>query len=306
MGPPRGRHRRTGRARPGGRAAARACPANGPSTASWRATATGDRRSSPSIPRSSIEPLRSVRDPWNRRRYLLANTHPGSVAVARLTVAGIEPITLVSVYGVMDGSSVSTMLRIMADLVPLFDSPDGARVILGGDFNVSRAGKDARYLARSEAVLGAIRSLGPGGGEDDRGGATGTVGRLLVRVRRGPATTSATWGRTELDHLFLSPALAPQVTALTVDPACRRGGTVGPRAARARPRAHGGAHAPRLGRGVVRRGDRPPPRPRGPRRRREARVLGGPEGTRARRQPRASPPRCSPASRPTASPPSPS
>ena len=111
-------------------------------------------------PAVTIEPLRSVRGPWNRRRFLLANTHPGSVAVARLTVAGIEPITLVSVYGVMDGSSVSTMLRITADLVPLFDSPHGARVILGGDFNVSRAGKDPRYVARSEAVLGAIRSLG--------------------------------------------------------------------------------------------------------------------------------------------------
>ena len=105
-------------------------------------------------PAVTIEPLRSVRGPWSRRRFLLANTHPGSMAVARLTIAGIEPITLVSVYGVMDGSSVSTMLRIAADLVPLFDSPHGARVILGGDFNVSRAGKDPRYLARSEAVLG--------------------------------------------------------------------------------------------------------------------------------------------------------
>jgi hypothetical protein len=87
-------------------------------------------------PAIKLEPLRSVRIPWSRRRYLLENTHPGSVAIARLTVADIEPITVVSVYGVMDGSVVSTMLRVIADLVPLFDSPYGARVILGGDLNV--------------------------------------------------------------------------------------------------------------------------------------------------------------------------
>ena len=167
-------------------------------------------------PAVTIEPLRSVRNQWSRRRYLLANTHPGSVAIARLTVAGIEPITLVSVYGVMDGSSVSTMLRITADLVPLFDSPHGARVILGGDFNVSRAGKDPRYLARSEAVLAAIRSLGlveaktivsepPAPSPECWCGSGGSCDHI------------PTWGRTELDHLFLSPALASQVTALTVD-----------------------------------------------------------------------------------------
>ena len=74
-------------------------------------------------PGVSIEPLRSVRSQWNRRRFLLANTHPGSVAIAQLTVPGIQPITLVSVYGVLDGSAVSTMFRVVADLVPLFDSP---------------------------------------------------------------------------------------------------------------------------------------------------------------------------------------
>ncbi|MEO8463121.1 MAG: hypothetical protein ABI555_07900, partial [Chloroflexota bacterium] len=36
-------------------------------------------------PRVSLEPLRSVRNAWSRRRFLLANTHPGSVAVAELS-----------------------------------------------------------------------------------------------------------------------------------------------------------------------------------------------------------------------------
>ena len=167
-------------------------------------------------PAVAIEPLRSVRTQWSRRRFLLEHTHPGSVAIARLTVPDIEPITLVSVYGVMDGSAVSTMLRIVADLVPLFDSPYGARVILGGDFNVSRSGKDPKHIARAEAVFAAIHSLGL------------LEAKTLVAER--PAAPSdcpcgagetcdhvATWGRTELDHLFLSPSLGGQVRAVSVD-----------------------------------------------------------------------------------------
>ena len=88
-------------------------------------------------PAVSIEPIRSVRNPWSSRRYLLDQSHPGSVAVARLTVPGIQPITLVSVYGLLDGSALASMHRVVADLLPLFDSPDGARVILGGDLNVT-------------------------------------------------------------------------------------------------------------------------------------------------------------------------
>jgi len=167
-------------------------------------------------PGVTIEPLRSVRNPWSRRRFLLANTHPGSVAVAQLTVPGIQPLTLVSVYGVMDGSALSTVYRVIADLLPLFDSPQGARVILGGDLNVSGATTDPKYLARAEAVLGAIRSLGlveaktlvadpPASASDCACGDGGACGHI------------ATWGKVELDHLFVSPSLAGQVTAVTLD-----------------------------------------------------------------------------------------
>jgi len=166
----------------------------------------------------SIEPLRSVRIPYSRRRYLLTNTHPGSVAVARLSVPDIEPITLVSVYGVFDGPVVGTMLRVIADLLPLFDSPYGARVILGGDLNVSRATKDPRHRARADAVFAAVRALGL------------VEAKGLVTERPassadcpcgdGPACDHLpTWGAAELDHLFVSPGLAGQVTAVSVDAA---------------------------------------------------------------------------------------
>ncbi len=168
-------------------------------------------------PAVCIEPLGSVRNAWSRRRFLLTNTHPGSVAVARLTVPGIQPITLVSVYGVLDGSVVSTMLRVIADLVPLFDSPYGARVILGGDLNVSRATKDPKHLARAEAVFATIRSLG-------LVEAKSLVTEPPTSSPECPCGSGATcdhvptWGRAELDHLFVSPSLAGQVRAVSVDP----------------------------------------------------------------------------------------
>ena len=109
---------------------------------------------------SRSSPIRSVRMPWSRRRFLLANANPGAVAVAKVTISGIEPITFVSVYGVWDGSVVASMYRAIADLVPLFDSPLGARVILGGDLNVTRSTADPAGLARADAVIAAIRSLG--------------------------------------------------------------------------------------------------------------------------------------------------
>ncbi len=168
-------------------------------------------------PQVSLEPIRSVRVRYSRRRYLLDRSSPGSVAVGCLSVGVIQPITLVSVYGVWDGSPVGSMLRVVADLLPLFDSPDGARVVLGGDFNVSRSTSDARTLEQAEAVLAAVRSLGlvevksivadpPPGAPDcpcDKGPACGHI---------------PTWHRAELDHLFVSAALAPQVTGLAVDP----------------------------------------------------------------------------------------
>ena len=174
-------------------------------------------------PAVSIEPLRSVRVPYSRRRFLLANTYPGSVAIAQLVVPGIQPITLVSVYGILDGSAVSTLLRVIADLVPLFDSPYGSRVILGGDLNVSTATKDPKHLARAEAVFAAIRALGlveakrlvaepPASPPDCPCGNGGTCDHV------------ATWGSAELDHLFVSPSLADQVTAVFVDRAAVAGG----------------------------------------------------------------------------------
>jgi hypothetical protein len=107
------------------------------------------------------------------------------------------------------------MLHAVADLLPLFESPDGARVILGGDFNVSRSITGARDVAQAEAVFAAVRSLGlveakklvaepPAGAED----CSCTAGPGCGHI--------PTWKRAELDYLFVSPSLGSQVSTLTV------------------------------------------------------------------------------------------
>jgi len=162
----------------------------------------------------TIEPLRSVRLPYSRRRYVLDATGP--VAVARVTVPGIEPIVLVSVYGLWDGPVVSNVLRAVADLVPLFDSPYGARVILGGDLNISTAGTDPKARSRAEAVLAAVRSLGL---VEAKSVAAQRPSPRLDCPCGGPECGHlATWGPDEIDHLFVSPALADQVVAVSIDP----------------------------------------------------------------------------------------
>jgi hypothetical protein len=115
------------------------------------------------------------------------------------------------------------MHRVIADLVPLFDSPHGARVILGGDLNVSSSTKDPRQIDRAEAIFAAIRSLGlveakshvaqpPASPADCACGNGGTCTHL------------GTWANVELDHLFVSPSLAGQLTALSVDTAAVEAG----------------------------------------------------------------------------------
>ena len=167
-------------------------------------------------PSVDIEPIRSVRMPWSRRRYLLDQSRPGSTAVARVTIPGIQPITFVSIYGVMDGSALMSLHQIVAELLPLFDSPDGARVILGGDFNVTQSSDDSRYVARANAVLDAVTSLGLVEVKTLR--TEPLPGHLECRCGGAPSCGHlGTWKSSELDHLYVSPALAPQVQSLTLD-----------------------------------------------------------------------------------------
>jgi hypothetical protein len=146
----------------------------------------------------------------SRYRHRLATTHPGSVAVARVHVPGIAPISVVSVYNLLDGSPTANLLRVAADLVPLLDSVDGDRVILGGDLNVFGAVAEGRRT-RAAAIFGLLGSLGlhpvgslehverPSSAPDCPCGKGGTCGHI------------PTWKGIDLDHLFVSAGLRDQV-----------------------------------------------------------------------------------------------
>ena len=68
-------------------------------------------------PRVEIEPIRTVRLPFSRRHYVLDHGRDG-MAVARVTVPGIEPIVVVSLYAIWDGPVVGNVLRAAANLIP--------------------------------------------------------------------------------------------------------------------------------------------------------------------------------------------
>lgn len=114
------------------------------------------------VPKSLlVEEVGPVRTRYGSTHFHLLGTVPGTMVVAQVEIPDVGPVTFVSVYGLIDVYSQTTMLRIVADLIPLFDSPAGERVILGGDFNVTTATTpDTPELQRYDAVLRAVESLG--------------------------------------------------------------------------------------------------------------------------------------------------
>jgi exonuclease III len=163
-----------------------------------------------------LETIWAVPTRFSRRRFQLANTFPGSVAVGEVTIEGIAPITVVSVYNVIDVYAQTTLLRIVADLIPLFDSAKGSRVILAGDLNVSMTTQDPYYLQRGRAILGALTGLGlvevteaakhrPSPWLDCPCGAAGRCAHLR------------TWQSHELDHAYVTESLRDEVESVSVD-----------------------------------------------------------------------------------------
>jgi endonuclease/exonuclease/phosphatase family metal-dependent hydrolase len=106
---------------------------------------------------AELQQINHAVTPYSPQSLPVHGSVPGALAVARVTLPDVAPITVVSVYGLIDVYSQTSMLRHVADLIPLFDSVDG--VILGGDFNV---GTDTRgpHRDRYAAIHHAVRSLG--------------------------------------------------------------------------------------------------------------------------------------------------
>ena len=167
-----------------------------------------------------VEEIDAVGTRYGPTRFSMLGSLPGSVIVARVHVHAIGPIRCVSVYGAMDdGYAQTRMFRVIADLIPLFDSNDGRRVILGGDFNITTATRpDTPELPRYRAIMSAIESLG--------------LVNLASTADCRPAPMSGcpcsaddcrhvrTFGAnpgTQLDWLFATEELARRCTRLRVD-----------------------------------------------------------------------------------------
>lgn len=168
---------------------------------------------------AEIREIDTVRTRYASRRFSMLGSQPGAVIVAEVSLPGIGPITCVSVYGVINVYSQTTMFRVVADLIPLFDSSYGERVVIGGDFNVSTSMRpDVAEFPRYAAVLNAVESLG-------------VVNLANLDIDR-PASIQGcrcaeancrhlhTYGGnpgTQLDWLYATPELARRCTRLRLD-----------------------------------------------------------------------------------------
>lgn len=168
-----------------------------------------------------LEEIDAVRSRYGSTRFSMLGTTPGTVIVARVDFPGIGPITCISVYGAINVYAQTTMFRIVADLIPLFDSSDGHRVVLGGDFNVTDAMRgDRSVYPRYKAILNAVESLG-------------LVNLAKVAPERPPPIPGClcaeedcrhlhtyTWTGnqgTQLDWLYATPDLAKHCTSIRLD-----------------------------------------------------------------------------------------
>jgi hypothetical protein len=88
---------------------------------------------------------------------------PGAFAVGRVVdLPGVEPFVAISLYGRMAPLYAQTsVLRSVADLIPLFDAPPfNRRIVLGGDLNVYDQTTDRVMRARWKAILETVESPG--------------------------------------------------------------------------------------------------------------------------------------------------
>jgi hypothetical protein len=109
-----------------------------------------------------VEEVQTVRTRYSGHRFSMLGSYPGATMVAQVDLPNVGPITFVSIYGVIDWSYArTTLFRVLADLIPLFDSSEGQNVIVGGDFNLPTQYPSSNPdRKRHLGVLDAFHSLG--------------------------------------------------------------------------------------------------------------------------------------------------
>lgn len=168
-----------------------------------------------------LEEIDAVRSRYSSRRFSMLGSDPGTMIVARVDFPGIGPITCISVYGAINVYAQTTMFRIVADLIPLFDSSDGKRVVLGGDFNVTDAIRgDATVLPRWQAILNAVESLGLVNLARVAPDLPSPIQGCLCAKEECYHLHTYTWAGnqgTQLDWLYATPDLAKHCTSIRLD-----------------------------------------------------------------------------------------
>ena len=109
-----------------------------------------------------VEEIQTVRTRYSGHRFPMLGSYPGATMVAQVDLPNVGPMTFVSIYAVIDWSySRTTLFRILADLIPLFDSSEGQNVIVGGDFNLpTQYPCSSPDRKRHLGVLDAFHSVG--------------------------------------------------------------------------------------------------------------------------------------------------
>ena len=83
----------------------------------------------------------------------------GTLAVALVDIPGARPIVAVSLYGMLRYADQS-ILRAASDLLPIFDTPLGKRVVLSGDFNLHTHSNSMPERRRAGPILALLESFG--------------------------------------------------------------------------------------------------------------------------------------------------
>ena len=108
-----------------------------------------------------ITHARSRHNSSKKDEEYLHRTWPGILSIVKADLPDNTQLTAISCYGLIDnGYAQTTMHRVIADLIPLFDSRLGKQVILAGDINIGTQQSDMTARYRHQAILEGIKSLG--------------------------------------------------------------------------------------------------------------------------------------------------
>ncbi len=117
----------------------------------------------------SLRAIDSAVSPFRPDSIPLLRTFPGSVAIAE--IQGIEPIVVVSIYGLIDrGYADTTVHRILSDITPLVDEHKSSSMVIAGDLNITSQwslkhrsflkGRQKECLARDLSCFERFEALG--------------------------------------------------------------------------------------------------------------------------------------------------